>query len=159
MDRAMVLGKAEVKDCRDHSLHVPQDGPGKLELWVTDLRAQKTHSTLTCYGAQEQGLHYVEGIMSVVCFLKAPWWASHGGLLKHATRPSQTPSFPVPLPQAICTCHVGQPALPLPAPHPLASTEPGPNHKTLALTTRQLCFQCKHHHLDGKYSLPRSKAI
>lgn len=46
----------------------PRTVLGKLELWVTDLRAQKTHSTLTCYGAQEQGLYYVEGIMSVVCF-------------------------------------------------------------------------------------------
>lgn len=25
----MVLGKAEVKDCGDCSLHVPQDGPGE----------------------------------------------------------------------------------------------------------------------------------
>lgn len=29
MAGAMVLGKAEVKDCRDSSLDGPQDGPGE----------------------------------------------------------------------------------------------------------------------------------
>ena len=172
----MVLGKAEVKDDRNHSFHVPQDGPGEAGTTDHSSPGPKDPLNPTCYGAQEQGLHYTEGIMSAVSFLKgndlsptpclchenktnkgigiifnmagALWWASHGSLLQQDTGPSPNPPF-----LSLC-----------PRPFSLArwdsaSPQPGPNHKTLPLTSRQLCFQCKQHHLHRKYSLPRSKAV
>lgn len=109
--------------------------PGKLEPRVTDLHAPTSHSALPVTVPKSKA-HIMEGILSRVCFLKGNtclplpafvmkknkqghqnnlpiWQEPFGGLPTEASssRPPDLPKhphFPVPLPQAICTCQVGQ---------------------------------------------------